>query len=475
MIRQLNVYANITLKDKILCVEKIKILFYNLDAAGVNYFRTQTPAIQLEMDHSDKFQIEVNSKVDFRNMDEAMKYLKQFHIIHYHRTLIGNLPAMKQIVDELKKNGTTLIIDIDDYWFLDKTHPFYRVSIDQNLPYSIIENLKMADYVTTTTDHFAKQIKNELGIDAMVLPNSVNPEFMTQFVNKHKPDPDGLVRFAYMAGSSHKNDMKQVDGITNPLSFDPTTKNKFKIILAGWDTRGDTTDVKFNEDFGKEMMNLNLWNKKMIQMVNASKGNIDMLPIPNELKNKYRDKLFFKNKRPIEDHESVYFQYEKMLTDNYKMIPDQEYVEFLKKIKNEPYPNEFNFGRRWTQKANIYARVLNETDVSIAPLGDNMFNRMKSNLKQVECWSRKLAIICSDVIPYNVDGKHMKNCILIPNKKNAGKYWTKAFKKLITEPNLREDLGEQLYEDFHIKYHLRTVTNNRANFYQRVVEKEYSV
>ena len=100
---------------------------------------------------------------------------------------------------------------------------------------------------------------------------------------------------------------------------------------------------------------------------------------------------------------------------------------------------------------------------------------MKSNLKQVEVWSRRLPIVCSDVPPYNVDGVHMKNCILIPFKKHNDREWAKAISKLITEPNLRSDLGNQLYEDFHIKYNLKTVTNTRAQFYKAVVNVDVSV
>jgi glycosyltransferase involved in cell wall biosynthesis len=95
---------------------------------------------------------------------------------------------------------------------------------------------------------------------------------------------------------------------------------------------------------------------------------------------------------------------------------------------------------------------------------------MKSNLKQVEAFTRKVPIICTDIPPYNTDGVHMKNCILVPYKKRNGKHWYKAIKKLVTEPNLREDLGNQLYEDFKDKYDLKNVTNRRAEFYKTILK-----
>jgi len=71
--------------------------------------------------------------------------------------------------------------------------------------------------------------------------------------------------------------------------------------------------------------------------------------------------------------------------------------------------------------------------------GNGIINH-NSNLKQVECWTRKLPIVCSDVPPYNVHGRHMENCILVPVENNAQKYWQKYLKMLILDPDLRKNL-----------------------------------
>jgi len=457
-----------------------RILFYNLDGAGVNYFRTLTPAMQLERDHSDQFEIEINSTIDF-NDPNSINYLKSFDIIHYHRYLLPSVVQMIRISNELKSHGVTLIMDIDDYWMLDKTHPMYHSFIQTKVYEDIVDNLKIADYVTTTTDLFASVIRKETGKDnVIVLPNSVNPEWMKQFKDERQPDPNGLVRITYTAGSSHMNDVMQLNGVINRLNSDPQTKGKFKIIVAGWDTEGTTTDVTFNQEFGQELQKMGLWTPEMVKILNKSKGNIDVLPkLPNSLREKYRGKVFFTNQRPIKSTESVYLNYEKILTDEYKIITDQEYLKWLNNFERNKYDNEGTYARRWTQKANIYAEVLNETDISIAPLHDNMFNRMKSNLKQVECWSRRIPIVCTDIPPYNVDGVNGKNCILIPYHKNAmvnksiDADWAKALKKLILDPEYRQQIGNQLYEDFKDKYNLKNVTDKRAEFYSSVsVKKE---
>jgi glycosyltransferase involved in cell wall biosynthesis len=452
---------------------KIRILFYNLDGAGVNYFRTLTPAMELERNHSDDFHVEINPELDL-NDPNLIDYLKTFHIIHYHRQFLPDTRKMLNLADELKKAGTTLIVDIDDYWHLHKKHPFYDVSVANKLYLPIIQNLKIADYVTTTSELFAEEIRKITGKDnVMVYYNSIDPTWMKQFQNNWKPDPDGRVRITYMAGSSHMGDIEQLKGVVNYLKADYRLKDKYKIIIAGWDTEGNTTDVKFNQEFGVELQKRGLWTTDIVKSINNSRGDVDaIVKLPNDLKEKYRNKVFDVKQRDIKSEESVYYFYEKILTDNHKIIDNPDYLQWLMNFeRNVKYDDEGNFGRRWTQKANTYAQVLDETDVVIAPLADNEFNRMKSNLKQVECWTRKLPIICSDIPPYNVHGRHMENCVLIPVKKDSYKDWQKNLKKLILDADLRKKLGEQLYEDFKEEYNLANVTKKRAEFYKSVVAK----
>ena len=453
-------------------MSKIKILFFNRDAAGVNYYRTLTPAQQLGRDHDDDFDVEINSDVDFKNPTKAFEYLRNFDIIHYHRALISDVQQAAQLIAKLKKSGTTIIVDIDDYWLLHSSHPFYHQAKLSKLHRDVIENLKMADFVTTTSELFAKEIRRVSGkplSKIKTLSNSVDPTWMRQFRNNWKEDPNGRVRFTYMAGSSHMGDVKQLNGMMNIPNM--KIPDKFKMILAGWDTQGSTTKSTFNQEFGKVLKKRGLLDKKMIKSINRSQGDVDLIEgLPTDIKEIYRGNIFETNKRDIESKESIYLYYEGLLTGNYDIIKDSNYMGWLNNLERNVYDgDEGSYGRRWTEKANSYAKVLDETDVSLAPLADHAFNLAKSNLKQVECWSRKLPLICTDIPPYNVDGIHMRNCILVPYNRKSGKQWGKAIKLLTTETNLREDLGNQLYEDFKVKYNLKHVTNNRAEFYKAAV------
>jgi glycosyltransferase involved in cell wall biosynthesis len=453
-------------------MSKIKILFYNKDGAGVNYYRTLTPAQQMQRDHSDDFLVEINPDIDLSNSEKAFNYFKNFDIIHYHRSLMIDANKSAQMIAKLKKNGTTMIVDIDDYWLLHNTHPFYQQSKQSKMHFEIIDNLKMADYITTTTELFALEIKRVTGksLDKIgVFYNSVDPSWMRQFKDNRKEDPNGRVRFTYAGGSSHMGDLKQLEGIMDiPNQKIP---DKFKIILAGWDTQGTTSKSVFNQEFGRELQKRGILTKKLIKSINKSLGDVDNIEgLPTDLKELYRGRVFETNRRDIDSTESIYLFYEHILTNKYDIIKDENYKDWLKNIERNLYfEDEGTYARRWTEKANVYANVLNETDVSLAPLADHSFNRAKSNLKQVECWSRKIPLICTDIPPYNVDGVHMKNSILIPYNRKSGKDWGKAIKLLTSEPKLREDLGNQLHEDFKDKYHLKNVTNNRAEFYKAAV------
>ena len=361
--------------------------------------------------------------------------------------------------------------------YIKCTH-FIHLSRRRKLHLPILENLKLADYVTTTTDIFADEIRKVTGKDNVgVFYNSIDPTWMKQFQNNWKPDPDGSVRITYMAGSSHMVDVEQLRGVFNVLHNDWQLKDKFKVIIAGWDTEGNTTDITFNQEFGDELQKLGLWTINNVKIINKTRGNVDMIPkLSKELRDKYRGKVFNENQRDIKSEESVYLVYEKILTDNHHNIENPDYFQWLMNFeRNVQYDNEGNFARRWTQKANTYAQVLDETDIAIAPLADNPFNKMKSNLKQVECWTRKLPVVCSDIPPYNVHGKHLENCVLIPNEKNAHKYWVKYLKRLILNPDLRKQIGEQLYNDFKDEYNLENVTKKRAEFYRAAVMKTLAV
>jgi glycosyltransferase involved in cell wall biosynthesis len=116
-------------------------------------------------------------------------------------------------------------------------------------------------------------------------------------------------------------------------------------------------------------------------------------------------------------------------------------------------------------------------DISLAPIKNHIFNRMKSQLKVIEAGFYKKAIIASEVGPYTIDLKHCLkdgvfvdgNAMLVQENRNHGD-WSKFIKKLVTNPNLITDMGERLYETVKDTYDLRVVTKTRCEFYKSLIK-----
>jgi glycosyltransferase involved in cell wall biosynthesis len=131
----------------------------------------------------------------------------------------------------------------------------------------------------------------------------------------------------------------------------------------------------------------------------------------------------------------------------------------------------------WTQPVTSYARNYAKLDVSLAPIKNHMFNRMKSQLKVIEAGFYKKALIATDLGPYTIDLKHCLkngeftdgNAMLVDENRNHGD-WAKFIVKLIKNPNLAKDMGERLYETVSKKYDLNIVTAERAEFYKSLIK-----
>ena len=150
------------------------------------------------------------------------------------------------------------------------------------------------------------------------------------------------------------------------------------------------------------------------------------------------------------------------------------------KYTQENFPNEMDesYLRVWTKPVTGYAKNYSKFDVSLAPIKNTMFNRMKSQLKVIEAGFYKKAIIASNIGPYTIDLKHCLdngnfvdgNAILVNEARNHAD-WAKFIEKLVKNPNLVKDMGERLYETVKDKYDLNNVTIDRKQFYKDIANK----
>jgi len=403
-------------------MSKINVLVLPSDTSGVGRFRSVDPHIKLQNLYPNDFHVDI----EYQPRINDLNFWKKYQIVHFHRSMgpIENCPIL---IKSLQSLGIVVIADIDDYWLPTKEHPIHQLIIENKIHTKIVENLKAADYVTTTTELFANEIR-KFNKNVLVLPNAIDPK-EPQF---NEPTlPSEKIRVGWLGGSSHLHDLKLLDGMVSKLT---PIQDKLQYYVCGFDTRGTVTEI--NKETGQQ------------------------------------------TQRPIKPQETVWVRYEEIFTNNYKIITPK-YKLFLDKFEEGEYPaieNE-NYVRVWTRPVDSYARNYSKFDISLAPIKNHIFNRMKSQLKVIEAGFYKKALIASNIGPYTIDLKHALhqgkftdgNALLV-NESNNHSDWAKHVKKLVDNPNLITDLGERLYETVSKTYDLNVVTKTRRDFYKSLIK-----
>jgi len=403
-------------------MSKIKVLVLPSDRTGVGKFRSVDPHVMLQNNHGDDFHVDI----DYDPKINDVNYWKQYDIVHFHRSIGQDYNIAPTIIQNLNNLGIVTIMDLDDYWLPTKEHPVHQLVLQNKLHEKILANMKVAGHVITTTPIFAKEI-SKYNKNVYVLPNAINPnepQFQQETLKSEK------LRFGWLGGSSHLHDLKLLDGTINKLK---PYKDQFSMYLCGFDTRGTVTEI--NKETGEQ------------------------------------------KQRPIKPEETVWARYEEIFTDNYRMV-DPQHKEFLMKFKEEDYNSDVLpfYNRVWTKPVTSYAANYRWFDVSLAPIKNHIFNRVKSQLKVIEAGFYKKAIIASNIGPYTIDLKHSLkngefvdgNALLVDEVRTGD--WSKYMKKLIDNPNWAYDLGQRLYETVKDTYDLNKVTKDRAELYKTLLK-----
>ncbi len=151
-------------------MSKINVLVVPSDRFGVGKFRSLDPHIYLQKAYPDDFHVDI----DYQPKFDDINFWKKYQVVHFHRTL-GPYEQCPLLLQQLKNMGIVTIMDLDDYWLPTKDHPAYHLVIQRKLDELIKNNLKAAQYVTTTTSIFAGEI-SKLNKNVFILPNAINPE-----------------------------------------------------------------------------------------------------------------------------------------------------------------------------------------------------------------------------------------------------------------------------------------------------------
>ena len=409
-------------------MEKINVLVIPSDnQGGVGFYRSTQPHMQLEKQFPDKFNVTIDMNPNFYDLIGFKKY----QIIHIHKGFFPDMKQFKKAMNFFKEQGIVTIMDIDDHWKLSTHHPQYISQLHSGTDKLAVENMKMFDYITTTTELFADEIK-KINPNVKIFPNSIDPTDPRFAVNKK---PFNKLRVGMIMGSSHEYDVQLVGNLLNQLAG-MGDLGKIQFVLCGFDTRGSIT------------------------MIDPNTGR--------------------QEQRALTPKETVWYRYEKQLTDNYKVISPQ-YKQFLDMFlwgSVYPFVDMERYKRSWTKDMNHYYEHYSEVDVLLAPLEENNFNKVKSPLKVAECCFSHTAIIAQNFGPYTIDLKNIfdrngnispdGNAMLVDSSKNH-KQWAKYIHRLANDPNLVKTLQDRLYDSTHEKYDLRNVTNDRAAWYEKIV------
>lgn len=400
--------------------KKIKVLVVPSDRSGCGKFRSVDPHVFLQNLYGNEFHVDIIYEPSY----DDMNFWKEYQIVAFHRSIGHDFEKAHSLIQKLNDLGIITICDIDDYWMPGKEHPIHDIIRVNKINEKIVANLKVSKYVTTTTELFADEIR-KFNKNVIVFPNAINPN-EPQF-KEPTPESDRL-RVGWLGGSSHLHDLQLLD-----FARLSQYKDKLQFVLCGFDTRGTVTEI--NKETGEH------------------------------------------KKRNILPHETVWAQYEKIFTQNLTTVSD-EYKKYLLQYTQEKYPNELSeaYVRVWTQPVTSYAKNYSKFDISLAPIKNHMFNRMKSQLKVIESGFYKKAIIASNIGPYTIDLKHCLdkgnfvngNALLVDENRNHSD-WSKYIEKLLKNPNMVKDMGERLYETVKDKYDLNNVTKDRASFYKSII------
>jgi hypothetical protein len=245
-------------------------------------------------------------------------------------------------------------------------------------------------------------------------------------------------------GNSHLHDLLKLKDSMNLLANDNSLKDKFQIVMCGFDTRGSITEINGDQ----------------------------------------------RTQRALRKDETVWLDFEKIFTNDYSLITDEDYKKWLLKIENKEYPDMYsqNYIRRWTLPLTQYGKHYDYIDICLAPLAEkyehvghanpktgrpgpisyreNLFNKMKSQLKILESGIKRKALIAQDFGIYKEIIEDGVTGLLVSDDKRG---WYKAIKTLINNPELRQTMADNLHEYVMERYTISTVNKTRLEFYKDVM------
>lgn len=191
------------------------------------------------------------------------------------------------------KYGFKIILDIDDYYILPYNHLYYASWHKSKIGERIIESCKHADAVFVTNE-LLKNVYGEINKNIFIVPNALpydNEPFITKKIESER------LRFLYVAGSTHYNDLKSIRGLFQRLGSDGDFKKKANFTLCGYNnpTNSKENAWTYMENICK-MSNSYARRKTLTldkYMEHYNHGDIAIAPLENTFFNNCKSNLKF--------------------------------------------------------------------------------------------------------------------------------------------------------------------------------------
>jgi DNA-directed RNA polymerase specialized sigma24 family protein len=385
------------------------LMLRNVPESGVEYHRCLIPAHHIA-DNYKHIDITLINTIDQAKAD----FFKSYQLLVITRQASRSINPV-HLINTAKQAGCKVLYDIDDYWVLPNDHVLYY-AYNREESNRVVDTIRAADYVTTTTSYLADKIKN-YNTNVEVLPNGINPDQPQWSSTATESD---LVRVGWQGGICHLPDIQMMADGMERLHDDLSINGKYQIVYGGFSN-----------------------GQKQAFLIN---GVYEERPIPVQAQESYK--------------------YEKVFTNNYNCL-SPDYAAELKKYETTNITTNEKYRRIWGKDIYNYGYLLDEMDVCLVPLKENEFNKCKSPLKLAEAGFKKKPCIVSNIHPYQ---PHYNGSNYVPVEPNRShKDWYKQIKRMIESPAMREDYGNALYESVKHKFHIDTVNKKRVQLWNFIV------
>lgn len=197
----------------------MKIQFFYRKAQGTSFHRMVNPFSYYPQDENTKVEM-LEHKTDEGHINCDVLVYSNF------------LSTSAEWLKELKKQGTKIIVDIDDIWQVSPAHPSYKMLEQNRFAQRTIENIQIADVVTCTSMRLQEQIR-KYNKNTVVIPNAF-PYGQENYTPDNRTTSD-KTRFLYCGSVGHFRDVQLLAGKFQRIATDASIRDNSQFILAGYE------------------------------------------------------------------------------------------------------------------------------------------------------------------------------------------------------------------------------------------------